>query len=111
MKQDPNYIAKLEKAIKEKYGEEAIVNPKSLWSEDKEKEYLQQLKDSSKKHLQKPERIEINGINVSKNLFRERQSNRVCPECETYSFDSKDDVYMSKFKCCFKCYVTNIEGR
>jgi hypothetical protein len=39
---DPNYIAKLEKAITQKYGEEAINNPRRFWDEDKEKEYIQQ---------------------------------------------------------------------
>ena len=39
-----NEIAKYEKAIKEKYGSEAIKNPKSGWDENKEKEYLQDLK-------------------------------------------------------------------
>ena len=39
MKKDPNYLAGLEKAIKEKYGQEAIQNPKANWDDDKEKEY------------------------------------------------------------------------
>ena len=34
MSKDPNYIAKLEKAITQKYGEEAINNPARFWSED-----------------------------------------------------------------------------
>ena len=38
MKHDLNYIAALEKAITEKYGELTIINPKSLWTEEKEKE-------------------------------------------------------------------------
>ena len=37
---DPNYAAKVEKAIAEKYGKEAVTNPKSHWDDDKEKEYL-----------------------------------------------------------------------
>ena len=37
---DPNYVVKIEKAISEKYGEETIVNPKSLWSAEKEDEYI-----------------------------------------------------------------------
>ena len=49
MKHDPNYIASLEKAIKEKYGDDAISNPKSGWDDDKEEEYLKQLKKMSQK--------------------------------------------------------------
>ena len=33
---DPHYIVKLEKAIAEKYGHEAIQNPKKGWDEEKE---------------------------------------------------------------------------
>ena len=36
---DLNEIAKIEKAIKDKYGTEAIQNPKGSWSEEKEKRY------------------------------------------------------------------------
>ena len=36
MKKDLNYIAALEKAIAEKYGEIATINPKSGWDPEKE---------------------------------------------------------------------------
>ena len=39
---DLNYIAGLEKAIKKKYGPEAIENPAKHWDEEKEKDYIQQ---------------------------------------------------------------------
>ena len=46
MKQkDLNKIAKIEKAMAKKFGQETIVNPKSGWTDKKEEEYLQQLKD------------------------------------------------------------------
>ena len=41
---DSDYIAKLEKAIAEKYGTETIQNPKGNWDKEKEEEYIQQLK-------------------------------------------------------------------
>ena len=37
------YIAKLEKAISQKYGDEAINNPQRFWDEDKEKEYISRI--------------------------------------------------------------------
>jgi len=40
---DFNYIARVEKAIKEKYGLDAIVNPKSGWDREKEEKYLEHL--------------------------------------------------------------------
>jgi len=37
---DPEHLIKVEKAIQEKYGDEAIQNPKATWDQIKEKEYL-----------------------------------------------------------------------
>ena len=37
---DLDYIAALEKAIKKKYGSDAIENPAKFWDEKKEKSYL-----------------------------------------------------------------------
>ena len=53
---------------------------------------------------------QIEGIFISKKLLR-RESKRSCPVCNVYSFKSNDDVYMSKFDCCFKCYVKWVENR
>ena len=39
---DTDYIAKIEKAIAQKYGEEATHNPRRFWNEDKEQEYIEQ---------------------------------------------------------------------
>ena len=110
---DPNLIAKIEQAIEKKYGKEAVSHPKNNWDENKELEYLQQVKEVSKKDRRKKEKIEKiekDGFLISKKLLTKR-SNRTCPVCETYSFDIKDDVYMNKHDCCFKCYVQYIEGR
>ena len=57
MKKDLNQIAAIEKAIKQKYGEEAIQNPKANWDETKEKEYLEQLKNNIKKILRRKTRL------------------------------------------------------
>ena len=48
-KEDPNYVIKIEKAIADKYGEEAIQNPKSGWTDEKEKQYIDQLKETTYK--------------------------------------------------------------
>jgi len=112
-KEDLDYIASLEKAISKKYGAEAIQNPKADWTEEKEKEYLEQIKSLGKKEnkiQQKNSKVEINGFFVPKKLLI-KDSKRRCPVCDVYSFDIKDDVYMSKFECCFGCYVQWVEGR
>ena len=46
---DQNYVAKIEKAIKDKYGEKAIHNPRSGWDKEKEEEYLRELKKINEK--------------------------------------------------------------
>jgi len=112
-KRKPNNIAAIEKAIAEKYGSETIVNPKSGWSEEKEKEYLEQLKELSLKEQRQKEqtdKIEKDGFFVGKHLISKKKE-RNCPVCDIYSFDMRDDLYMNKFECCFKCYIQWVEHR
>jgi len=106
---DPEYIAKVEKAIAEKYGEDTIKHPKAAWDNEKEKAYLEQLKTNYKRTTES-EKEEVGGILISKELLN-RESRRSCPTCNTYSFKSVDDLYMTKFECCFKCYIQWVEGR
>ena len=113
MSKDPDYIVKVEQAIAKKYGEETIQNPKAEWDENKEKVYLEQMRDLYKKQKKNDEandKVELNGIKVSRKLLN-KESERSCPVCNTYSFKSNDDVYMTKFDCCEKCYIQWIEGR
>ena len=111
-KKDPNYTVKVEKAIAKKYGEETIQNPKKNWTDEKEKEYLSQLKQLYKNNTTQEDHDveEVNGFFIPKKLLN-RESDRSCPVCNTYSFKSNDDVYMSKFDCCEKCYIQWVEGR
>jgi len=112
-KKDLNYIANVEKAISEKYGAETVQNPKNLWSKEKEEQYLVQIKKLQEKTdrlQQKIEKVELSGFLISKKLLN-KDSNRTCSVCNTYSFDSKDDVYTNKFDCCFRCYIQHVEDR
>jgi hypothetical protein len=111
-KKDPNYAVKVEQAIAKKYGEETVVNPKSKWDDEKEKEYLDQLKDAymADADTEDLDKEEIFGVFIPSKLLT-KESKRSCPVCNTYSFKSNDDVYMSKFDCCFKCYIQWVEGR
>lgn len=112
-KKDPNYVARVEKAISEKYGSEAVQNPRANWTPEKEADFLEQLKiaNSRIRELErKIEKIEVNGVLVSQKLLN-RETNRSCPVCTKYSFESKDDVYMNKFDCCFNCYIQHVEDR
>ena len=68
--EDLNYIAALEKAIKKKYGDDAIQNPAKFWDETKEKSYLRQLKDfveKQRKYEASSESENVKGVLV--NIF------------------------------------------
>ena len=114
-KKDPNYTIKVEKAISEKYGEDTIQNPKANWNEEKEREYLDQLKKLSKKDIEKEiktKKIDVGGFFINKNLIRDKRTFKYnCPVCENFSFKITDDLYLEKFDCCYRCYVQYIEDR
>ena len=110
MNKDYNEIAKYEKAIKDKYGIEAIQNPKKNWDEEKEAKYLKELKTFYNRDLDNKTRKQIDGFE----LIEKKNKNtniRTCPVCGTYSMKTSDDLYMSKFQCCFNCYIQYVEGR
>ena len=112
-KKDQDYIASVEKAIAQKYGTDTIQNPKSNWTDEKEREYLFQLKkfsENERRQQDQEEKVETNGYFISKKLLN-KETNRTCPVCAKYSFDSKDDVYMSKYECCYICYTQWVEDR
>ena len=109
----PDRIAAVEQAISKKYGDEAIQNPRANWDEEKEKEYLEQSKEFYQKSYQKEEqqeKVDINGIKVSKKLLN-RESLRCCSVCGAYPKKSMDDVCLTKFDCCNKCYIKYVEDR
>ena len=107
MKKDLNYIAAVEKAISEKYGKEATNNFRYRWSPLLEQEYLRQLRDASlKRNNKRPQEVETIDENtiVPKRSSRYK-SERSCPVCKTYSFSGRDDLYMNRYECCYRCYV------
>ena len=112
-KQDQNYVIKVEKAIADKYGADTVQHPAKDWTPEKERAYIEQLELFNKKLRklsEKTEKVEVQGVLISKKLLN-KDSNRVCSTCETYSFNSKDDIYMNKYDCCFQCYIQWVENR
>jgi hypothetical protein len=110
---DPNYALKVEHAISQKYGSETVQHPQRDWTPQKEEEYLEQLKllnQKLDKISEKLEKVEVEGVLLPKKLLN-KDSNRSCPVCHTYSFDTRDNVYMTKYTCCRNCYITHVEGR
>ena len=109
MKKDLNRIAKIEKAMSKKFGKESIVNPKSGWDDEKEKQYLEDLKAFySEESKEAEDKINEDGFFIARNLIN-KEINRVCPVCETYSFSGRDDLYMNKYQCCHTCYLKWVE--
>ena len=110
---DLNKIAALEKAIADKYGKEAVQNPKSNWNEEKEKEYLAQASQfyqKQNKSEQYKEKVDVNGIKISKKLLS-RESLKNCPTCGCFPGSSMDDICLLKFECCNTCYIQYVENR
>lgn len=112
MSKDPNYAVKIEQAIAKQYGEETIQNPKKTWTEEKDEEYFSQLKELYKNQKQEEDydKKEVNGVFIPKKLLNS-DSNRSCPVCFTYTTKAQDDLYFTKFDCCFKCYIQWVEDR
>ncbi len=110
---DLNYVVKLERAIKSKYGEQAIQNPARDWTPEKEKVYLEQLRDlvdKQKKYESTSELENVNGILISRKLLnKERKLN--CSVCACRMKTINDEIYTIKFDCCEKCYINYVEGR
>jgi hypothetical protein len=111
MNKELDYIENVEKAIQKKYGKNAVKDPRSDWSEDKEEKYLEQKKNKQDdKKSSKREKMEADGFLVSRKLLN-RNDARNCPICKKYSFETKDDVYIKKFSCCYRCFILHVEGR
>ena len=113
MSDNQEYIAKLEKAIRQKYGDAAIDNPARFWNEEKEQDYVEQATEAranQAKFAATEDKVEQDGFLINKKLLN-RDHNRTCPVCAKYSFHPRDDLYMNKFEACFICYIQYIEDR
>ena len=69
-----------------------------------------ELSEKQRKRKEKTEKVEKDGFLISKKLLN-KESNRTCEACNVYSFDLKDDAYMTKFGTCHRCYVKYVEDR
>ena len=110
---DLNYIAGLEKAIKKKYGDEAIENPAKHWDKEKEKDYIQQLEEfvqKQKKSEREHDVANVGGVLVSHKLLN-KEGILICSTCNRKLKTINDDIYFTKFDCCEKCYIKYIIDR
>ena len=113
MSDEQTKIANLEKAISKKYGAPAIENPRKFWTDEKEREYVEQSRKFAQRMRQieeKSEKVEQDGFLINKKLLT-KDTNRECSLCGNYSFDVRNSFFMNKYECCRGCYVNWIEGR
>jgi hypothetical protein len=108
-KEDLNKIVSLEKAISKKYGKEAVQNPSSNWTPEKEKEYLKQLKENKTKQVTKDRVEERDGFLFSAKLIKKDSKNN-CSVCSNI-LKQQDMLYETKYECCQNCYIQFVENR
>ena len=109
MKYDYEKVVRLERAIGQEWGQTTVENPKSWWNEEKEKKYLEQLKNFNLDTEAKTEEVS-EGIYIEKKLLNKRKT-LFCPVCKNKIKTIKDDILINKFECCEKCYIEFVEGR
>ena len=112
-KKDYDYIARLERAIEEKYGSIAVQNPAGSWDKEKEKQYLEQLKEfvDKQRNLEDDSSLEdVGGFLISRKLLN-KETILTCPVCSDKIKTVKDDIYILKYECCEKCYIKFVENR
>lgn len=98
--------------LKQNIGEDAIVNPKSLWDLEKEKIYQKQLKEfweNDKNRIKKNEKVERDGFFISKCIIF--KNGLKCPKCNNGLLNFRDELYINKYNNCFLCYIINVEGK
>ena len=71
---------------------------------------MSQMYAKIKRNEEQQEKIDINGIKVTKKLLN-RESLKSCPVCGSFPKKSMDDVCMVKFDCCNICYIKYVEDR
>jgi hypothetical protein len=109
---DSKQIAALENAIEGKYGEEAVLDPSSIWTPEKESVYLEQVRKVEKYYRQLPyETLKDCGGFILKERLINKSGFKNCSYCGEPALKTHDDVYMTKFKSCLKCYILHIEGK
>jgi hypothetical protein len=63
-----------------------------------------------KKNEEHQEKVDINGIKVSKKLLN-KEPRKNCLVCGKFPKQSMDDVCLLKFECCHSCYIQYVEDR
>lgn len=103
MQEYENQLLLFQATIRKKFGDFALIDLLSLWNQEKEKSYLSYLK---KELIIDSERFERT---KNKKLFILEVPKCSC--CSKMNLKAKDQPYMAKFKSCYSCYISYIDGR
>lgn len=103
-------IGQIEEEVSKKYGEDARELLKDSWDEEKEKNYIDDLKKIKTYYKNSNSIIKSDGICVAKKLL-EKKSQKKCKFCNKLIYSIDDLTYLESYESCFKCYVQHIEGR
>jgi len=99
LKHDSRYVANLENKVKEKYGDLATSTFKPDWTQKEKEEFRQQFIKFHEK------------ITRNQKTNKQYTINNTCPICDSFSFFKIDDLYLTKFSCCYRCYLSYLEGK
>lgn len=101
-----NQLLLFQSALRQKFGDFALIDLSTLWNETKEKMYRSFLQKESK--IDSEHALRIKSGTSNKKLFI---LGNKCEGCSKVSLKVKDQPYMAKFNSCFSCYISYINGR
>jgi hypothetical protein len=109
---DDLYRAKLEKALKEKYGEDILDSPEV--DAEFKTEFIKQEQELYDKEISNNKENTFenrNGYLLNKRLIKKEIAN--CPYCDRYKlhFTLQDDYCLKKWGCCNICHDRYISGK
>ena len=108
---DPMYAAKLEAALKAKFGADILIHPKTTWTPEKEELYLRDLAEITKAEFAKEsEFVEDGDVVISKKILA-KKAEKTCNICNSFSLNRMDNAYLIKHGTCCKCFILHKEGR
>ena len=114
VRRNPGQVQAISEEIVRCFGEEAGKMASEHVTEEDKRKFKECKEESDQKRAEsrrQTEKIDAGGFIISKKTMAKPKLERTCPVCNTFSFCSKDDVYMLKFGCCEHCFIIHIEGR
>ena len=111
---DEKTLKKIEAAIIERHGEDAVQDPADFWTTEQEERYKEQYKRRKNEEDREERCKQAENVYIAKKLITQESKAdilfRKCKKCNNESKrDIDDDTCFTKYDCCYKCYIRNIE--